>query len=93
PVVKKSWEVDYKLLVIIAVFSYLLAVICIKLIDYNWGRKRSVIDVIFLTLLFTCLFFPMSSLNKEEISTQENRTLAKWKSIFLPNGNLNFDFG
>lgn len=55
--------------------------------------KQSRIDIIFLTIFFTFLFIPMSKINQDEISSQENRMLAKWQPLINEDREINYNFG
>ncbi|MBQ8476229.1 hypothetical protein IJ531_04115 [bacterium] len=52
---------------------------------------KSKIDIVFLVIFFVFLFVPLSHIDKESISKQENRTLAKFEPLFK-NGKVNFNF-
>ena len=88
-------QIDFELslLIIIIVLTFLLAY---KLTDYiadfKTVKDKSRIDIIFLTVFFFCLVIPMSKINTNEISTDENRTLAKFKPL-ISDGAFNYNFG
>lgn len=58
----------------------------------NLLNNKSKIDILFLTIFFIFLFVPMSYINQDEISEEENRTLAKWQPLFCQ-GKINYNFG
>lgn len=85
---------DFMLFAIILILVYLLAY---KLSDYaaefNTFKGKSRIEIIFLTIFFVFLLIPVIHINKNDISVQENRTLAKWKPLTDENNRINFEFG
>ena len=85
---------EFEIFVIILVLSYLLSY---KLVDYladfKTIKNQSRIDIIFLTIFFVILFFPMSHINRDTVSKAENRTLAKWKPLLSQDGKINYNFG
>lgn len=85
---------DIKLFIIILILTYLLAYKLTSYIaDFKTIQGKSRIDIIFLTIFFIFLFIPMSRINNDVISEQENRTLAKWYPLLKPNYEINFEFG
>ena len=85
---------DFKLFVIIIILTYLLAYKLSNYIaDFKTVKGKSRIEIIFLTIFFVFLFIPMSNINKDEISTQENRRLAQYKTFINQDGEINYDFG
>ena len=85
---------EFEIFVIILILSYLLS---FKLVDYladfKTIKNQSRIDIIFLLIFFVILFIPMSKINQDEISKQENRTLTKWKSLITKDNKINLNFG
>lgn len=79
---------------IITVISFLVLWKIVNYIsNFKTIKQASRLDIIFLTLFFIILFIPMSHISKKDISTQENRTLTKWRGLIKPNGEINFEFG
>ena len=92
--VRTAIKFDFKLFVIILVLTYLLAYKLSNYVaDFKSVKEKSRIDIIFLTIFFIFLFIPMSHINQDEISKQENRRLAKWQPFITQNGEINYDFG
>jgi len=90
-----AFDFDIRIIIIILVLGFLLTY---KLADYIADFKtiegKSRADIIFLTVFFIFLFIPMSHINNEEISTQENRTLAKFKPLITKGEtHINYNFG
>lgn len=82
------------LFIIILVLSYLLAFkLCDYLADFKTIYKKSRIDIIFLTTFFILLFLPMSHINNDISSIEENRTLAKWHPLINKDNEINSKFG
>lgn len=87
-------EFDFNIFVIILVLTFLLSYRLLNYItDFKTIKGKSIIDIIFLTIFFLFLFIPMSKINQDEISVQENRILAKWQPIINQDGKINSDFG
>lgn len=87
-------NVDYNLLIIIAVLTFLLFYKLSNYVaDFNTVEKHSRIEIIFLSVFFVSLFLPMSHVNTDEISNRENRTLAKWQPFIIKDKGINFGFG
>ena len=87
-------NVDFKLLIIIMILTYLLAYkLTGYIVNFKTNQDKSRLDIIFLTVVFIFLFIPMSYINKDNISKQEKRTLAKWQSIIKEDNEINFEFG
>ena len=92
--IKTAIKFDFKLFVIILILTYLLAYKLSNYIaDFKTVKNKSRLDIIFLTIFFVFLFIPMSNINKDEISEQENRTLAKPQPFINQDGEINYDFG
>ena len=92
--VRTAIKFDLKLFVIILVLTYLLAYKLSNYVaDFKSVKEKSRIDILFLTIFFIFLFIPMSHINQDEISKQENRSLAKWQPFITQNGEINYDFG
>ncbi len=62
------------------------------LADFKNIKKQSRIDIIFLLIFFFLLFIPMSKINQEKISKEENRTLAVYKPL-IKHAKINYNFG
>ena len=60
--------------------------------NYKLKEQKSRIDIVFLTIFICLLFIPMSRISNDNISTQENRTLAKYPPLITENG-INNRFG
>ena len=91
---KINFSIDFKILIIAIILIYLLSYkITSYLADFKTVQGKSRIEIIFLTIFFIFLFVPMCHINKEEISKQENRTLAVWQPIINENNEINFEFG
>ena len=92
--VRTAINFDFKLFVIISVLTYLLAYKFSSYVaDFKTVENKSRIDIIFLIIFFVFLFIPMSNINKDEISAQENRTLAKLQPFINQDGEINDEFG
>ena len=92
--VRTAIKFDFKLFVIILVLTYLLAYKLSNYVaDFKSVKEKSRIDILFLTIFFIFLFIPMSHINQDEISKQENRTFAKWRTFITQDGEINYDFG
>ena len=92
--VRTAIKFDFKLFVIISILTYLLAYKLSNYIaDFKTVKNKSRLDIIFLTIFFVFLFIPMSNINKDEISAQENRPLAKLQPFIYQDGEINYDFG
>ncbi len=92
--IRTSIAFDFKIFIVILVLTYLLA---FKLTDYAADFKtvqnQSRIEIVFLSIFFIFLFVPISHINQDEISKNENRTLAKWSSLIKEGGVINYNFG
>lgn len=89
-----SIDFDLKLFIIILILASFLAYnLIIYIQDFKTSKHQSRLDIIFLNIFFIFLFIPMSHINQDEISIQENRTLAKWQPLINQNGKINYDFG
>ena len=85
---------DFKIFIIILVLTYFFIYkIANYIVDFNILYRKSKIDILFLTIFFIFLFIPISYINQEEISKQENRSFAKWMPLIKENSEINFDFG
>lgn len=80
------------------IFYLLSIVLCYKLITYLYQnftiiiKNNSKSDIVFLCMFLIFLFLPISNINKDEVSLQENRTLAKWKPLISKHGTFNYKF-
>ena len=92
--IRTATKFDFKVFAIILILTFLLSY---KLSDYVADFKtvegKSRVDIIFLTIFFAFLFVPMSHIDQNDISNQENRFLAKWQPLIKENNEINFDFG
>lgn len=85
---------DFKLFVIILTLTFLLFYKLSNYVaDFKSVEKKSRIEIIFLAIFFVFLFIPMSHINRDAISKQENRTLTKWQPLINNDGEINYDFG
>lgn len=92
--IRTSIRFNFEIFVIILVLSFLLIYkISDYVADFSTIKHKSRIDIIFLLIFFTFLFIPMSHINQDKISKQENRTLAVWQPFIKKNGEINFNFG
>ena len=84
---------DIRLAIVFLTVGWLL---CYKLVDYLARLKiiehNSRIDIVFFCTIMAAMFLPITKINHDKISVQENRTLAKYKP-FIKNGKLNFNYG
>ncbi len=84
---------DFKVFIIILVLSYLLSYkLTAYAADFKTIKNKSRLDIIFLSIFFVFLFIPISNINQDEISKDENRTLAKLEPL-IKNNEINFNFG
>lgn len=92
--IKSPTKFDIKVLIVIAVLSFLLAYkLTSYLADFKSLNNASRMDIIFLLIFFVILFIPMSNIDtKTEKSEKENRAFAKYKP-FIKNNVINFNFG
>lgn len=86
---------DYKLFIIIITLSYM---ICYKLVQYLARFKivenNSRIDIVFVVCVVAFMFVPVLHINRDEISVQENRSLAKYVPLIDDEtGLINYNFG
>ena len=80
--------------IIVSTFSFLLSY---KLIQYLAKFKilehYSRIDIVFLCAFFLILLVPISKIDSNEKSEQENRMLAKYVSLIDNQGHINLKYG
>ena len=86
---------DGKLFIIIITLSYM---ICYKLVQYLARFKiienNSRIDIVFVVCAVAFMFVPILHINRDEVSVQENRTLAKYVPLIDDDsGTINYNFG
>ncbi len=92
--IRSAVKFDFKIFIIILILSYLFAYkVSNYVADFKTVKNKSRIEIIFLTIFFVFLFIPMSNINKDEISTQENRRLAQYEPFINQDGQINYDFG
>ena len=92
--IRARMDFDFLVFGIILILVYLLAYKLSNYVaEFNTIKGKSRVEVIFLTVFFVFLLIPMIHMNKDDISPQENRTLAKWKPIIAENNTINFEFG
>ena len=84
---------DWKIFVIIITIAGLA---CYKLVDYLAQFKiiehNSRIDIVFVAFVIAFMFVPISKINHDTISQQENRTLAEYVPL-VKDGKINFNYG
>ncbi len=84
---------DWKVFVIILTLAGLA---CYKLVDYLAQFKiiehNSRIDIVFVAFVIAFMFVPISKINHDKISQQENRTLAEYVPL-VKDGKINFNYG
>lgn len=84
---------DWKVFVIILTLAGLA---CYKLVDYLAQFKiiehNSRIDIVFVAFVIAFMFVPISKINHDTISQQENRTLAEYVPL-VKDGKINFNYG
>lgn len=86
---------DGKLFIIIITLAYM---VCYKLVQYLARFKivenNSRIDIVFAVCVIAFMFVPVLHINRDEISVQENRTLAKYVPLIDDDsGAINYNFG
>lgn len=86
---------DGKLFIIIITLAYM---VCYKLVQYLVRFKivenNSRIDIVFVVCVIAFMFVPVLHINRDEISVQENRTLAKYVPLIDDDsGAINYNFG
>lgn len=92
--VRTAIKFDFKIFVIILVLTYMLAYKLANYIaNFKTVKNKSRLDLIFLIIFFVFLFIPMCNINKDEISAQENRTLAKLQPFINQDREINYNFG
>ena len=91
---KSSTKFDIKILIVIAVLSFLLSYkLTSYLADFKTLNNASRMDIVFLVIFFILLFIPMSHIDTQsDTSEKENRTLAKYEP-FIKDKMINFDYG
>lgn len=84
---------DTMLFIIIITLSYML---CYKLVQYlarfKLVENNSRIDIVFVVCVIAFMFVPILKINHDEISVQENRTLAKYVPL-IEKSKINYNFG
>ena len=79
------------------VFLTIIWLACFKMVDYLARLKlmenNSRIDIVFFTCVLVLMFLPMMKIDHNEISTQENRTLAKYQPFLQEDKRMNFEYG
>lgn len=84
---------DWKLFVIILTLGGMASY---KLVDYLAQFKiiehNSRIDIVFVAFVIAFMFIPVLKINQDDISVQENRTLAAYVPL-VKDGRLNFNYG
>ncbi len=92
--IKPATEIDIKILIVIAVLTFLLSYkLTSYLADFKILNNASRLDIIFLLIFFVLLFIPMSNIDtKTEKSPKENRQLSVYKT-FIKDNDINFNYG
>ncbi|MBR1601149.1 MAG: hypothetical protein IJ677_06170, partial [Alphaproteobacteria bacterium] len=91
---KAQTKVDWCLFIILTVFPFLVFYKLLHyLSEYKVVQKKSIIDIIFLSVFFTLLFIPMLNISKSETSVQENRVLAPKPHFLHHNYKINLQYG
>lgn len=92
--IKPPVKFDIKVLIVIAVLSFLTALkLTSYLADFKTLNNASRMDIIFLTIFFILLFIPMSHIDTQtNYNKKENRSFAKYKP-FINDKQINFEFG
>ncbi len=62
------------------------------LAQFKIVEKNSRIDIVFVACVVAFMYFPAAQISRDEISEQENRTLAKYNPLW-ENGKINYNFG
>lgn len=92
--IRTNFKFDFQMFLIISIVSFLFMYKFSNYIaDFKTVKKQSRIEIIFLTIFFVMLFIPMSKINQDEISKNENRRLAQWQPLITQDGKLNYNFG
>lgn len=92
--VQTAIKFDFKIFVIILILTFLFTYKLSNYVaDFKTIQGKSRIEITFLTVFFVFLFVPMSHINQEEISKDENRTLAQLQPLFNEDKELNIEFG
>lgn len=92
--VRASTSFELEIFTIIAVLMFLLSYKLTNYVaDFKTVQEKSRIEILFLTIFFLFLFVPMSYINQDVRSNQENRTLAKWKPLINKDKTINYNFG
>ena len=92
--IKSPTKFDIKLLIVIAVLSFLAAYkLTSYLADFKTLNNASRMDIVFLLIFFIIVFIPMSNIDKKTVNSEkENRKLAEFKPFIYKN-SINFNFG
>lgn len=91
---RSSIKFQFEIFTIIAVLMFLLSYKLTNYVaDFKTVKEKSRIEILFLTIFFLFLFVPMSYINQETKSIQENRNLAKWKPLINKDKTINYNFG
>lgn len=89
----KMPKIDWHIAVIVLTLSFVLFYKLVQyLADFKLRDHYSRIDIVFVCAFFVILFIPMSRINYDDVSKQENRRLALFKPLYADKG-MNFDFG
>lgn len=92
--IRARMDFDFLVFGIILILVYLLAYKLSNYVaEFNTIKGKSRVEVIFLIVFFVFLLIPMIHMNKDDISLQENRTIAKWKPLIAEDNTINFEFG
>lgn len=92
--IRTNFKFDFQMFLVISIVLFLFMYKFSNYIaDFKTVKKQSRIEIIFLTIFFVMLFIPMSKINQDEISKNENRRLAQWQPLITQDGKLNYNFG
>lgn len=92
--IKSSIHIDYLILIIIFILTFLLVYKQFNYIaDLNKIDKKSKTDIFFLITFFIILFIPMIHLNEKNYSDIELRPLGKFPNLMISKYYINENFG
>ena len=86
-------EFDWKVFVIVSSIGFLTMYKLVQyLAKFKIVENNSRIDIVFIACVVAFMYFPASKINHDEISVQENRTLAKYVPL-IEKGKINYNYG
>ena len=87
-----SKYVDWYVFVILLTMSFFVSYKIVRyLAKFKFQQSSSRIDIVFVAIFFLLLFLPMSRISDDEISNDENRSLAKYVPFY--DKGINYQFG